>query len=337
VARALRCSPGLDEVMVHTGQHFDDNMSGVFFRELDIPEPKYNLGVSGVSHGAMTGRMLEGVEQIMIDESPDVVVVYGDTNSTLAGALAARKLHIPVAHVEAGLRSFDMKMPEEVNRILADRISDILFCPTDTAMRNLSVEGFDNYPVWTLNVGDVMYDAVLYFREATSPAEVLDLPNEFVLCTIHRAENTDNPIRLRSIFWALDEIAESVPIVLPIHPRTLPLLESHGIKTKVRLIEPVGYTQMLELIARSSIVMTDSGGLQKEAFFLEKFCITLRNTTEWSELVEGGFNILAGADRERIICAFNEAAGMSPDFSARPYGSGNAGELIVKNLEAYLA
>lgn len=337
VTRAIKRSGILEEVMVHTGQHYDESMSGVFFRELEIPEPEYNLGVSGVSHGAMTGRMLEGIEQTLMKESPDVVIVYGDTNSTLAGALAARKLHIPLAHVEAGLRSFDMKMPEEINRILTDRISDVLYCPTETSVRNLSAEGFDRFPARLVNVGDVMYDAVLFFRGRTTPVELSELPEKFALCTIHRAENTDSRERLRSIFSALDSIAEEIEVVLPIHPRTRPLLEEFGIKTRVRLIDPVGYTQMLELISRSSVVLTDSGGLQKEAFFLGKLCITLRDTTEWTELIESGFNVLAGADRERILSAFRDTQGRSPDFSARPYGAGNAGELIVADLEAYLA
>ena len=337
VTRALKRSSVLDEVMVHTGQHYDESMSGVFFRELEIPPPEYNLGVSGVSHGAMTGRMLERIEETLMKESPDVVIVYGDTNSTLAGALAARKLHIPLAHVEAGLRSFDMKMPEEVNRILTDRISDVLYCPTETAVRNLSAEGFDRFPARVLNAGDVMYDAVLFFRGGSTPVDFPDLPEEFAVCTIHRAENTDDPDRLRSIFAALDSIAEEIEVVFPIHPRTRPQLKEFGIETRVRLIDPVGYTQMLELIARSSVVLTDSGGLQKEAFFLGKLCITLRDTTEWTELVESGFNILAGAERERILAAFRDTRGKSPDFSARPYGTGNAGELIVADLEAYLA
>lgn len=322
---------------MHTGQHFDEQMSDVFFKELGIAQPKYNLGISSLTHGAMTGRMLEEIEKTLILEKPDMVMVYGDTNSTLAGSLGARKLHIPIAHIEAGLRSFEMSMPEEVNRILTDRISDVLYCPTETAVENLRVEGFERFPVRIINSGDVMYDSVLFFHKRTNSAASPDLPDRFALCTIHRAENTDDPSRLRSIFSALDEIAGELDIVLPIHPRTRPMLERFDIVTKVRLIDPVGYIQMLNMTAKSEFVLTDSGGLQKEAFFLGKFCITLRDATEWSELVDGGFNLLVGADRDRILEGFQKALNAEPDFSVRPYGTGNAGEIIVSDLESYLA
>lgn len=338
VSRSLRESAALTEVMLHTGQHFDKKMSDIFFDELGIPKPAYNLGIDSLSHGAMTGRMLEEIEKIVIAEKPDVVLVYGDTNSTLAGALAAKKLFVPVAHVEAGLRSFDLRMPEEINRILTDRISDTLYCPTDRAVKNLKVEGFETFSSRIQQPGDVMYDALLYSRNRLEPKMLKEfsLSERFVLCTIHRAENTDDPYRLRSIFAALDEIRDEIEIVLPIHPRTMLMLDKFGIETRVRLISPVGYFDMLNLIERSSIVLTDSGGLQKEAYFLGKYCITLRETTEWTELVQNGFNTLAGADAQRIVEAFHNGMVSSPNFSLQLYGKGNAGELIASDLEATL-
>lgn len=337
VSRALSRDGGFDETILHTGQHFSDEMSDIFFRELDIPRPKYDLGVNNLSHGAMTGRMLEEIEKVIVAEDPDCVLVYGDTNSTLAGALAARKIHRKVAHVEAGLRSFDMRMPEEINRILTDRISDLLFCPTKTALANLEREGFGHFPCRVIESGDVMFDAVLRHRKQArlSPETAARLPsalNEFVLCTIHRAENTDDIARLRSILTALEEIHRSVPVLLLVHPRTQKFLAGHDIEPKVWTAEPVGYLEMLYLLERCRLVMTDSGGLQKEAFFLEKFCVTLRDSTEWTELVDLGVNVLAGSDRGRIIDAFRRCSSGVYDFSAKPYGDGNAGERIVESL-----
>jgi UDP-GlcNAc3NAcA epimerase len=334
VSRALSASPVLDEVIVHTGQHFDERMSGTFFDSLGIPEPKYNLGKSSLSHGAMTGRMLEEIEKVLIAESPAVVVVYGDTNSTLAGALAAQKLHVPLAHVEAGLRSFDMAMPEEVNRVLTDRISDVLYCPTKTAVKNLEAEGFQRFGARVKNVGDVMYDAVLNFRGNDREIGIESLPSKFALCTLHRAENVDSEERLRSIFEGLDEIAKEIDVLMPIHPRTRAAISKLGIEPRARIFEPVGYVEMLSLVAKSDLVLTDSGGLQKEAFFLGKYCITLRDTTEWTELIDQGVNVLVGADRHRIVAEFRESLNKKNDFSARPYGKGNAGELIAADLEA---
>jgi len=337
VSRALKKS-GVTEIIVHTGQHFDANMSQVFFDEMEIPHPHYNLEISGLQHGAMTGRMLEKIEEVLLKEKPNYVLVYGDTNSTLAGALAAAKLHIPVAHVEAGLRSFEMKMPEEINRILTDRISKILFCPTKTAVANLENEGYKNFDCLIEQVGDVMYDAVLFYqKKATSQSTIISkvglAPNNFVLCTIHRAENTDDPNRLKEICSALNEIHKQIPVVLPLHPRTRGYLKSLNIELDVSLLDPVGYFDMLALLQNCKLVMTDSGGLQKEAFFFKKYCVTLRDQTEWVELIESGTNQLAGADSVAILNSFEELAKRPFPIPANLYGDGNAAELIAKKLK----
>jgi UDP-GlcNAc3NAcA epimerase len=304
VSRAFTKS-GVEEIIIHTGQHFDANMSDVFFREMEIPEPHYHLEINSLSHGAMTGRMLEKIEEVLIKEKPGVVLVYGDTNSTLAGALAASKLHIPVAHVEAGLRSFDMNMPEEVNRILTDRISQYLFCPTKTAVKNLMKEGFEYFPCSIEQPGDVMYDAVMFYKEkAQAASSILKntglKPQGFALVTLHRAENTNDTVRLKNICNALNEIHKTLPVLLPLHPRTKGFLASQKISLEVKVIDPVGYFDMISLLDNCRLVLTDSGGLQKEAYFFSRFCITLRDQTEWVELVESGANELAGANTERI-------------------------------------
>lgn len=329
----------IEELLVHTGQHYDDNMSDVFFREMQIPEPSYHLGIGGGSHGAMTGRMLEALEWLLVKEKPDLVMVYGDTNSTLAGALAAAKLHIPVAHVEAGLRSFNMNMPEEINRILTDRVSQWLFCPTETAVKNLEKEGATYWPKAQVhNVGDVMYDAALFYRERAKPGSVVaSLLNQyqdgFYLATVHRQENTDDVNRLRNIMTALDEIAERVPVILPLHPRTRKYLSEAGLHLQnVCCIEPVGYFDMVCLLNHCRAVFTDSGGVQKEAYFFHKPCITMRDETEWVELVEHGYNLLVGADRDKIIEAEQHFFAKVIDFSDNLYGNGKAGEKVVKLL-----
>jgi UDP-GlcNAc3NAcA epimerase len=328
--------PALAEKLVHTGQHYDDNMSDVFFREMHIPAPAYHLGVGGGTHGAMTGRMLEQVEHVLMDEQPDAVLVYGDTNSTLAGALAAVKLHIPVGHVEAGLRSFNRRMPEEVNRIVADCVSQWLFCPTSAAVENLRAEGHAQASLH--HVGDVMYDAALYYgvrAEAGGATEPLlrEVGEDFCVCTIHRAETTDDGALLRDICAAVEEIAHELPVVLPLHPRTRKQLDAFGIRpSKVRLIQPVGYFEMLALLRACRAVITDSGGLQKEAYFFGKPCLTLRNETEWTELVELGVNVLGGLRRESILDAWRSLQARTFDFSSRPYGDGDAGGAIVKTL-----
>jgi len=336
VSRELK-KAGVHEVIVHTGQHFDHNMSQVFFDEMEIPEPDYNLEISGLNHGAMTGRMLEKIEEVLIKEKPYYVLVYGDTNSTLAGALAASKLHIPVAHIEAGLRSFEMKMPEEVNRILTDRISSVLFCPTTTAIKNLTDEGFDNFNCKVILSGDVMYDAVRYYKTRINThstiLEKLNLKaNPFILVTLHRAENTNDPTRLKEICNALNEISRDVKIVLPLHPRTKAFLLSQNINLEAHIIDPVGYFDMLALLQGCKMVMTDSGGLQKEAYFFEKFCITLRDQTEWVELVEAGANTLAGANQVTIVTRFKENYGKAIRLKEGLYGDGHAAAHIASHF-----
>ncbi|MEQ1585318.1 MAG: UDP-N-acetylglucosamine 2-epimerase (non-hydrolyzing) [Cyclobacteriaceae bacterium] len=336
VSRELK-KAGIQEVIVHTGQHFDHNMSQVFFDEMEIPQPDYNLEINGLNHGAMTGRMLEKIEEVLIKEKPDNALVYGDTNSTLAGALAAVKLHIPVAHVEAGLRSFEMKMPEEVNRILTDRISSVLFCPTSTAITNLHQEGYDDFSCKVILSGDVMYDAVRYYRSKIDTHSTIlqkeKLENTpFILVTLHRAENTNDPKRLKEICEALKEISREVRIVIPLHPRTKAFLEKQNIQLEATIIEPVGYFDMLALLQNCKMVMTDSGGLQKEAYFFEKFCITLRDQTEWVELVEAGANALAGADRKVILSLFKENYNKSFRLKEGLYGDGHAATVIAKHF-----
>jgi UDP-GlcNAc3NAcA epimerase len=332
VSREIAKHNDIQEIIIHTGQHFDANMSDIFFDEMSIPKPDYNLDINGLGHGAMTGQMLEKIEEVLIKEQPDWVLVYGDTNSTIAGALAAKKLHIKVAHVEAGLRSFNMSMPEEVNRILTDRISNILFCPTDAAIENLEKEGYKNIDIQIEKSGDVMQDAAMFYTKIAR-APKFNLPNEFVLATIHRAENTDDLGRLKSIFDAYAEIAKEMPIILPLHPRTANILKREGMSAEnVKIIEPVGYLEMVYLLEHCKLVMTDSGGLQKEAFFFKKPCITLRDETEWVELVSNGFNTIVGADKTRILNAFkNQKYDMNFDIDL--YGNGAASTNIINALK----
>ncbi|MEY2828184.1 MAG: hypothetical protein RIQ33_42 [Bacteroidota bacterium] len=335
VSRAFSNSNQLNEVIIHTGQHFDKNMSDIFFDEMQIPKPNYNLNINGLGHGAMTGQMLEGIEKICIDEKPDYVLVYGDTNSTLAGALAAKKLHINIAHVEAGLRSFNMRMPEEINRILTDRISDILFCPTETAINNLKREGYANITTRIVKTGDVMYDAAMFYAKTSEQKSTVikkNKLNDFVLCTLHRAENTDDINNLKSIFSALNKIAEQHQIVVPIHPRTKKIIEQNSLTANFLMIEPVGYFDMIELLKNCNLVMTDSGGLQKEAYFFNKNCVTLRTETEWVELVENGYNIIVGADEEKILAAYSTMLNKENDFKLKLYGNADAGNQIVNEL-----
>tara|TARA_B110000483_G_scaffold96535_1_gene118580 strand:- start:1469 stop:2545 length:1077 start_codon:yes stop_codon:yes gene_type:complete len=321
----------INEIIVHTGQHFDANMSDVFFEQMEIPKPRYNLDINGLGHGAMTGQMLEKIEKVLITETPEWVLVYGDTNSTIAGALAAKKLHIKVAHVEAGLRSFNMAMPEEINRILTDRISDLLFCPTDSAIENLNKEGYNNLDSTLLKSGDVMQDAALFYSKKAQAPRFL-VPEQFILCTIHRAENTDNDKRLSSILSGLNIIAKSNPVILPLHPRTKNIINKGSFDiNNLTIVEPLGYLEMVYLIKKSKLVMTDSGGLQKEAFFFKKPCITLRDETEWVELVNGGFNTLVGANEQLIIKAF-EKQNYDIDFNINLYGNGTASEFIFKSI-----
>jgi UDP-GlcNAc3NAcA epimerase len=332
VSREIQQSDNLKEIIVHTGQHYDNNMSDIFFEEMHIPKPDYYLGIGGKSHGAMTGEMIMKLEEIMLKEKPDVVLVYGDTNSTLAGAIAASKLHIPIAHVEAGLRSFNMKMPEEINRILTDRVSKWLFCPTDKAVENLKEEGFDRFDCEVIKSGDVMQDAALFYKKYAKKPKNLDIKNEFILSTVHRAENTDNVTRLKNIFEALDEIAKEIQVILPLHPRTKKILKQNNINFEnINIIEPVGYLEMIWLLDKSKMVITDSGGLQKEAFFFKKPCITLRDETEWVELIENNFNVLVGNDKNKIIKAFKNHK-FNDDFNLNLYGNGAASKNVIKTL-----
>ena len=334
----------IQEVIVHTGQHYDFKMSNIFFDEMNIPNPDYQLECGNLNHGAMTGRMLGEIEEIILKEKPDHVLVYGDTNSTLAGALAASKLHVPLSHVEAGLRSFNMAMPEEVNRILTDRLSSHLFCPSATAVDNLKKEGF---PFETANsntqniyiVGDVMYDATLFYANIAKNTVFLknwDLcEKNYVLCTVHRAENTDNPERLISIFSALQEIAKSLPVVLPLHPRTQNLLKMKGwskFLESITILEPVSYLEMQRLEMGAKVILTDSGGMQKEAFFHRVPCITLRDETEWIETVDLGWNQLVGSDQENLLSAFNNLKDPLADTFIPVYGNGDAATKCVEYL-----
>lgn len=332
VSRALaQHFPNAREILVHTGQHYDSNMSDVFFEELDIPRPDYHLGIGGGSHGQNTGRMLEKLDALMSDERPDWVLVYGDTDSTLAGALAASKLHIPVAHVEAGLRSFNRRMPEEINRVMTDHLADLLFVPTHIAQRNLRREGIEGAKVHL--VGDVMYDAALHYRSrARRPQWFGDLGvADFVLCTIHRAENTDDLDRMRGILAGLSQSA--FPVVLPLHPRTRKQLSQFGLNlpANVRAVDPIGYLEMVWLESRCRLVVTDSGGVQKEAYFHGKPCVTLRDETEWVELVEAGVNALAGADPTRIGSALARADAL-PETQRGLYGEGNSAVDVLRWL-----
>ena len=332
VSRAF-ANAGIEEIIVHTGQHFDANMSEVFFEEMQIPKPKYNLEIHGVGHGAMTGRMLEKIEEVLLKEKPDVVLVYGDTNSTLAGALAAQKIHIPVAHVEAGLRSFNMKMPEEVNRILTDRISDFLFVPTKQALQNLQKEGYDQFDISVEVVGDVMLDAALFYA---NQLENNEQEEDFFLCSLHRAENTDDPARLSALVQGLNEIHKNTPVKMPLHPRTVACIKAQNLKLEVDILPPQGYLDMIRLLKNCKAVITDSGGLQKEAYFFKKPCITMRDQTEWTELVENGYNVLVGADKQKLIAEAEAINSKTLDFSKSLYGEGDAGVKIADFLKTNL-
>jgi UDP-GlcNAc3NAcA epimerase len=357
VSRALAKSHLLHEEIIHTGQHFDKNMSEIFFREMGIPQPAANLGISGGSHSDMTARMLQSIAHELTEREPDCVLVYGDTNSTLAGALAGAKLNLPVAHVEAGLRSFNRAMPEELNRMVADRLSVLLFCPSQTAAENLFHEGigdekrdatpgapsFADSPE-VLVTGDVMIDMIRIFGEdAGNRNGALDAPDigdsPFILATVHRPENTDNPDNLRSIARAFETLSgRRIPIVLPLHPRTLQALAKWGIEFShgVHVTEPLSYLDMLGLTKKAKCVITDSGGLQKEAFLLGRPCVTMREQTEWIETVDLGWNIVAGADSGRIVRAYDEICLRIAGHREIPqniYGDGHAAERIVEALE----
>ncbi|MFK7965048.1 MAG: non-hydrolyzing UDP-N-acetylglucosamine 2-epimerase [Burkholderiaceae bacterium] len=341
VSAAFAQRHDLTEVIVHTGQHFDANMSAVFFDELGIPRPNHTLDIHSLSHGAMTGRMLEALESLIQQESPDKVLVYGDTNSTLAGALAAVKLHVPVAHVEAGLRSFNRAMPEEINRVMTDHVSTQLFTPTETAVSNLAAEGIAGEQV--INTGDVMFDCALRFgaiaKRRSQILSSLELSDQgFVLCTAHRAENTDDPTSLSNLFEALASLAQTRPVVMPLHPRTRALAGKAGIEIEHKdliITEPLGYLDMVRLEQAASLIITDSGGVQKEAFFHRVPCLTIRSETEWVELVDSGWNRLCPlALGAKAVVKAALAQSETTGELVQPYGRGDAAEQIVSALSA---
>lgn len=333
VSRAIQTEGAFEEIVLHTGQHFDQNMSEIFFDQLGVPRPTIQLDIHGGGHGEMTGRMLAEIERAILEYEPDRLLVYGDTNSTLAGALAASKLRVPVAHVEAGLRSFNMTMPEEINRILTDQVSDLLFCPTKAAMKNLELEGFCSKPATRLQVGDVMQDAAELFATQSVPPDSFKLAGPFILATLHRAENTDCPERLANIVASLNRVHSKVaPVVLPLHPRTRAAIESLGLAVSFEVLDPVGYLEMLWLLKHCGVVATDSGGVQKEAFFFGKACVTMREQTEWVELVDAGVNELVGADDKKISEAIARNWGRVIDDREELYGGGKAAQTIVSHL-----
>ena len=344
----------VEEHILHTGQHYDANMSEVFFRELGIPEPDYNLHVGSGSHGVQTARIIEGIEAVLTEQHYDGVIVYGDTNSTLAAAVAASKIHVPVFHVEAGLRSFNMGMPEEINRIVCDQLSSVLFTPTLTGLRNLEAEGFssiksrvrfaDGLGQKVVLSGDVMYDNSMYFSAmADVQSDIIERLGlryrQFVLATIHRPANTDNPENLKSILRALSDIAaKGMDVVLPLHPRTKKRIEDLGLQIedfRLKVIEPASFFEIIRLEKNAAIVMTDSGGVQKEAFFYGTPCVILRPETEWVEIVEAGAGIIADADYERIMAAYEALVNKPVQFPAL-FGDGKASEKIIQEILAYL-
>ncbi|MBU1342494.1 MAG: UDP-N-acetylglucosamine 2-epimerase (non-hydrolyzing) [Proteobacteria bacterium] len=368
--QSLAGSDHVKEIIVHTGQHYDANMSAIFFDELKIPRPDYNLNIGSGSHGSQTGQMLAEIEKVLIHEKPDTVLTYGDTNSTMAGALAAVKLHIPAVHVEAGLRSFNRQMPEEINRIVTDEVASVLFCPTKAAVNNLSAEGIIHKKGTTALidfnsrhcylVGDVMYDSILFntklAEKKSNILTVLELrPNEYYLATLHRAENTDDPLKLKNIFLAFNDIAaKGEKIILPIHPRTRKCLtelerqnKANGfcLNSGVRLVDPVGYLDMIQLEKNAKAIFTDSGGVQKEAYLLQIPCMTLRPETEWVETVAAGWNTLCGSSLKKLMVAYevlNTGQGTLPPFLSDAttgssgfkdgvgyYGDGHASEKII--------
>ena len=345
VSQKLRTISDIQEILVHTGQHYDGNMSDVFFQELDIQPPDHHLGIGSETHGIQTGRMLETIEQVLLRENPDWVIVYGDTNSTLAGAIAAVKLHIRVAHIEAGLRSFNRRMPEEINRVLTDHASDLLFAPTNTAVKNLRAEGICEEKIHL--VGDVMYDAALYYgAKADQKSSILEelklAPKGYILATIHRAENTDDTSRLQTIFAGLAAVAAKIPVVLPLHPRTRSALLRENLledfSKSLELIEPVGYLDMVMLEKNAKLITTDSGGVQKEAFFYRVPCVTLREETEWVELVQFGWNQLVSLSSVQTVT--NNILDVLAELTNRTeretpielYGGGMAAEKIIQLL-----
>ena len=341
LSRYSKNVPDVKEIILHTGQHYDNNMSDDFFSELDIPIPDYNLGVGSDTHARQTAKMMMGIEDVALREWPDFILIYGDANSTIAGALVGAKLYIPVVHVEAGLRSFDRKMPEEVNRIASDSISSLLFCPTQTAVKNLETEGITK---GVYNVGDIMLETYLYYKnQAQKNSKILNKLNlkskEFILCTVHRASNTDNIENLRNIFIGLTESHE--PIILPLHPRTKKKITQNKtlkryIGKNIRSIEPIGYFDMINLETNAKKIVTDSGGVQKEAYFCKVPCITLRENTEWVETIEQGVNQLVGVNPEKMKESINNFYPQEQDYSKQLFGDGKTSAKIIEILQQQL-
>lgn len=326
----------IEEVVIHTGQHYDNNMSSIFFDEMKIPNPKYFLNINNLNHGAMLGKMVEEIEIILLNEHPSYVLLYGDTNSTLAGALAASKLNIKIIHIEAGLRSFNTKMPEEVNRILTDRVSSLLFCPSFDSYNNLVKEGYLNFNSKIFISGDVMMDTTFYYKQFSRKPVNYNIPSKFVLCTIHREDLTNNYNDLYNLLNILNNLSDKINIVIPLHPRTKSILSTFNFNfknTKIIFIDPIGYLEMLWCIENSLFIMTDSGGLQKEAYYLDKYCITLRSETEWVELVDNKYNFLIHRNEKLLFNTFNFCLENKPNFNNKNiYGSGNSSDLIVDKI-----
>lgn len=335
--RAIIKKNNLQHFILHTGQHYDDNLSEIFFKELNIPKPAFSLNLTQNAESS-GNEMLEKIEHIFANENPDLVIVYGDTNSTLAGALAAQKQNIKLAHIEAGLRSYNHSMPEENNRVETDKISDILFCPTKNAVENLIGEGIEKTEKKIVFSGDVMLDAYDFFSAKIESGSQENITEPFILCTLHRQSLVQSTDKLSEVIKALNEINKQIPIILPAHPRLQEVIESLNLQIYFTIIEPVGYFKMLELLNDCTLVITDSGGLQKEAFFSKKVCVTLRDETEWTELTEAGINFIAGdSSYKKIINTFEKARTIKGDFNKSFYGDGNAAEIIANNIENYLS
>jgi len=332
--RAIQKRNRIQSIILHTGQHYDANMSDIFFKELELPEPDYNLNINQISREEAISQMSGSIREILIKEKPEIVIVFGDTNSTLAGALAANAEKIPLAHIEAGLRSYNTTMPEEINRVKTDQLSDFLFCPTRKAIDNLSKEGI------TKNVylsGDIMLDAINYYSNKIKKSvdhKSSTHEGDFILCTLHREQLVESKEELNGVIKALNEINRQVAVIMPAHPRTRKAIKNCPAIAEFKIIEPVGYLEMLGLLNNCKLVITDSGGLQKEAFWCKKLCITIRNETEWTELVGAGVNILAGTEYERILSAFKSIQSIHGDFSRSLYGNGNTANMIVETISA---
>ena len=335
VSQKIKDSDKLTEVIIHTGQHFEKEMSNIFFNEMNLSKPNYNLGINKMNHGLMTARMIEKIEPIIINEDPQCILVYGDTNSTLAGSITAAKLNIPIFHIESGLRSYNRSMPEEINRVITDHLSSLLFCPTETAINNLAIEGINKGVVLS---GDVMYESFLKFSQQSGTNKGIQeqLDTNYILATIHRQENTDNQDKLTSIFSDLDIINDTLEIVMPLHPRTNKKIKDYNIQTKIKILPPQGYLSMLSLLINSQLVITDSGGLQKEAFFAKKKCITVRSETEWVELIDSKTNILT--EPKELFKAFSEINNNNNnnEFDNKFFGDGKSSKIIVRSIIDFL-